>query len=86
MPQSARAVEQRPARLDRGAQQRDVVAEGLAEAARLQEVALHVDDDQGRAPGVDGDGVRLRVDDDLAHAISLSTYWCPPPRTPAAGA
>ncbi len=33
-----------------GLEQRDVVAEALAEAAGLDEVALHVDDDEGGVP------------------------------------
>ena len=44
--ETTRGVEHRAARRDGRSQQRHVVAEGLAEAARLQEVALHVDDDQ----------------------------------------
>ena len=39
------------------AQQRHVVAERLAEAARLEEIALHVDDEQRRAAEVDGQRV-----------------------------
>src|SRR5690606_39488636 len=48
-------------------QQRDVVAEGLPEAAGLQEVALHVDDDHGAALEVDGDGFWFGVDDRCRH-------------------
>jgi hypothetical protein len=40
------SVEHAPARRDHRLQRRDVVAERLAEAARLDEVALHVDDDE----------------------------------------
>ena len=44
------------------AQQRHVVAECGAEAARLEEVALHVDDHQRGSGGNEGEGVGLRVD------------------------
>ena len=41
--------QQFPVGLDDPAQLRDVVAEHLAEAARLEEIALHVDDEQRAA-------------------------------------
>jgi hypothetical protein len=47
-PGAPRRLEHPSDRLDRRAQQRDVVAEQLAEAARLDEVALHVDDQERR--------------------------------------
>ena len=47
-PVGAPGGEQRAVRLDRPAQLRDVVAEHLAEAARLEEIALHVDDAAAR--------------------------------------
>ncbi len=40
----------------------DVVAERLAEAARLEEVALHVDDDQRGARKVERHGLGLSLD------------------------
>ncbi len=40
--------------------QRDVVAERFAEAARIDEVALHVDDDQRGGAGLESKGVRFR--------------------------
>ena len=43
----------------------DVVAEARAEAARLGEVALHVDDDQRHGLRLEGEGKRLRID--LSH-------------------
>ena len=44
---AARARREQPAvRLDRAAQLRHVIAEHFAEAARLEEIALHVDDQQ----------------------------------------
>ena len=60
---------QQPAvRLDRAAQLRDVVAQHLAKAAGLEEVALHVDDQQGafgrpqfERIGLGRDGRRLRL-------------------------
>ena len=54
------------------AEQRHVVAERLAEAARLEEVALHVDDDQRGAREVERDRLRLGVDlryHSAAHAL-----------------
>ena len=53
------------------AQQRDVVAERGAEAARLEKVALHVDDDQRGGGRVEFEGIRLSVD--LRHACFLGT-------------
>jgi hypothetical protein len=54
--------------LDRAAQLRDVVAQHLAKAAGLEEVALHIDDEQaalGRPQferiGLGRDGRRLRL-------------------------
>ena len=60
MPRAARRVEQRAARLDGRAQQRDVVAERLAEAAGLEEVALHVDDHERRRAADRSRSVRAR--------------------------
>ena len=61
----ARRVEHRFAGADRGLQQRHVVAERFAEAARLEKVALHVDDDE-RGP-FELDGERLRLGGDLRY-------------------
>ena len=60
---------QQPAvRLDRPTQLRDVVAEHLAEPAGLEEVALHVDDQQGAMPGRQLEGIGFgRELYDLAH-------------------
>ena len=52
----------RPARLHRGREARHVVAERLAEAAGLEEVPLHVDDDERGTVEIDRDRVRLGVD------------------------
>ena len=46
IPGLARGFEHAPGRRDRLAQQRHVVAERLAKSARIDEVALHVDDDE----------------------------------------
>ena len=46
----ARGAEHLPAGRDRGLQARHVVAERFAETARLEEIALHVDDHQRGAP------------------------------------
>src|SRR6185436_16488732 len=61
-PAAARRVEYLARGRDRFAQQRDVVAERLAEAARVDEVALHVDDDQCSACRLELELVGLRVD------------------------
>ena len=49
----------------------DVVAERRTEAARLQEVALHVDDDERGSRYVDLNGIWLGFDPDL-HSIPRS--------------
>ena len=54
--------EQRLVRLDGAAQLRDVVAEHLAEAARLEEIALHVDDEQRGLRRDEFEGVRFGLD------------------------
>jgi hypothetical protein len=48
------------ARPDSGLETRNVVAERGAEAARLQKIPLHVNDDEGGSAGVDGNRFRLR--------------------------
>src|SRR5262245_30924084 len=64
-------VEHRPAGSDRFGEQRHVVAERFAKAARLQEVALHVDDDErGIVPG-DRNRLRIGVDQKSFHAPTL---------------
>jgi len=45
---------------DRGLETRHVVAERGAEAARLQKIPLHIDDDEGRPAGIDRNRRRLR--------------------------
>ena len=59
---TARRVEHVPARPDRRLQPGHVVAERGAEAARLQKIALHIDDEQGRLPEIDRQRRRLRLD------------------------
>jgi len=51
---------------------RHVVAEHLAEAARLEEVALHVDDEQGAALGIEREriGFGREFDDLIRHRRS----------------
>ena len=63
----ARGVERAGAGADRALEQRDVVAERLAEAAGLEEVALHVDDDERGAAGVEGRSARARRRGGRAH-------------------
>ena len=60
----ARSAEDGPARADRGLQQRDVVTERFAEPAGLEEIALHVDDDERSA--IELDCNRLRLGDNLS--------------------
>src|SRR5262245_9916299 len=55
-----RGVEHPRTRLDRGLETRDIVAERRPEAPRLQEVALHVDDDERHSAGIDRERLRLR--------------------------
>ncbi len=71
MPAARQAREHAPGGRDGRAQQRDVVAERVAEAARLEEVALHVDDDQRGGGRVEFEGIGLSVD--LRHACFLGT-------------
>src|SRR4051812_2952292 len=71
-------------RLDRPTQLGHVVAEALAEAARQQEVALHVDDDQRRGVEVEGERTRLRVDGrhQDSMAATTSSEVATQPKTP----
>ncbi len=71
MPVSRAALQDVADRFDRRLQQRDVVAERGAEAARLQEVALHVDDDERRPADVDLKRIRFGLDPDW-HSIPRS--------------
>ena len=67
----ARGRQHRLQRRDRGLEQAHVVAERFAEAARLQEVALHVDDDERRT--LERDGERLRFGGDQGfHGLPLA--------------
>ncbi len=67
----ARGLQHGADRLDRSRQQRHVVAERGAEAARLQKVALHVDDDERGSRHVDLNGIWLGFDPDW-HSIPRS--------------
>ena len=58
----ARRIQHGRDRLHRARKLRDVVAERFAEAARLQEIALHVDDEKRRRRPVEIDRLRLRGD------------------------
>ena len=51
----APGLKQTAIRLDGAAELRDIVAEHFAESARFEEVALHVDDEQGAARWIDFD-------------------------------
>jgi hypothetical protein len=67
----ARGLQYGADRLDGGSEQRDVVAERGAEAARLEKIALHVDDDERGSPDIDLNGIWLGFDPDL-HSIPRS--------------
>ena len=73
-PRGAGGGERGRAGLDRPAQLADVVAERLAEAAGLEEVALHVDDDQGGAAGIEGDRGWLRPEEDFWSSARLPDW------------
>src|SRR5262249_25814842 len=64
---ASRSVEHALARRDHRLQRRDVVAQRFAEAARLDEVALHVDDDERGAGRLELEFVWLRLDRLLRH-------------------
>ena len=66
-PQLAGRAQQPLGGRDRLGQQRDVVPQRLAETARLEEVALHVDHDDRRACRVDLQRPGLGVDGHLRH-------------------
>ncbi len=70
----ARSCEHRTTGRDGALQERDVVAERLAEAAGLQKVALHVDDEQRRArPGeLDCGGLGVNKACDWRHRLGPS--------------
>ncbi len=63
-PSGARGGEHRRGRADRAAQQAHIVAERLAEPARLEKVALHVDDQQCAFGRLEREFVRLGIDQD----------------------
>ena len=54
--------QQAPVGLDRAAQLRDVVAEHFAEAARLEKIPLHVDDQQRAMLGLEREGIGFSRD------------------------
>jgi len=60
----ARGFEHRLAGRDRGGKQRHVIAERFPKAARLEEIALHVDDDERGAREVE------------RHRLGLSSDGC----------
>lgn len=64
------------ARRDGPAQDRHVVPERLAEAARLEEVPLHVDHDQGRARPRERGRRRLCLDANNILGISHPASCC----------
>jgi len=64
---AASRIQHLPARLDRRLQTRHVIAERLAETARLEEIALHIDDHQCRAIEIDGKRRRFSVEIHFRH-------------------
>ena len=74
-PGAARRVKHLPAWLDGGLQARDVIAERLAKAARLQEIALHVDDNQRSPVEIDGKRRGLGLEIYVWHIHPLASLW-----------
>ena len=60
-------------------EQRDIVAERFAEAARLDEIALHVDDDQRGVRGSKVNGERLAAMSAISAASDGSESRCASP-------
>ena len=67
----ARRRQHRADRLHRARELRDIVAERFAKAARLHEVALHVDDDERGGGPVEIDRLRLGDDDAVPLAFAM---------------
>ena len=61
-PSARQAAQQLAIGLDHPAQLRHVVAEHFAEAARLEEIALHVDEQQRAATRIEDERIRIRRD------------------------
>src|SRR5262249_19035152 len=74
-PLRSRDVEHSPTRSDRRGEQRYVVAERLPKPARLEEIALHVDDDERGALPDDRDRFWIGVDQEGLHAPGHSDVW-----------
>jgi hypothetical protein len=74
-PGGAGGGQHRPAGADRRRQQRDVVAEGFAEAAGQQEVPLHVDDDQRGRGALGREGRRFGFDKDGHGRRAPAARW-----------
>ena len=70
--EAAGGVEHGAARRDGRGQSRDVVAQRFPEAARLQEITLHIDHDERGPIELDLDRTRLAVDED-PHGTSCIT-------------
>jgi len=68
----ARSGQQGAGGRHRGGEQRDVVAQALAEAAGFEEVALHVDDDEGRPGRIERQGGGFGVEKGLRGG-----HWLP---------
>jgi hypothetical protein len=64
----APAFEQTAIRIDRAAELGDIVAEHFPKPARLEEVTLHVDDEERATGGLDFVGIRFGLD---AHSGSV---------------
>ena len=54
---------------------RDVVAERFAEAAGLEEIALHIDDEERRGYGIEADRRRFRSEQDRHARHSSGEAW-----------
>ena len=73
-PRLARRLQHPPGRGDGRLQRRDVVAQRLAESARHDEIALHVDDQQRRGLRIELEFVRFRFDRLVRHLPPSRRY------------
>jgi hypothetical protein len=84
-PRLPRVLQHWPRRRNRAAQLADIVTERFAEAAGLEKIALHVDDDERRSRRLEGEFVRLGFDRDQGIRPSNSASRVARKRPTAAG-
>jgi hypothetical protein len=68
-PASPSGIEHNPARFDRNSKTGYIIAERFAEATRLEEIALHVDDDKRGSVEVEPQGARFGLDGCKRHGV-----------------